>query len=410
MPSKPANEALLISALVNSKDVTLAQAYGVEAEMMHGYQAEYRWLLSYYQTYGSSPSVEALLHTFRGFPHTEHTDVAFLCDEVLYSHQKREAVKTVKTAASYLAEDDLEEAMLALGSFKAVVKREPLTDALGDLSWLDQYESTVDALRTPWQTLTEHTGGIRRGNYWTMASRYGQGKSWIMAALICDVLLGGQDVLLYSLEMSKPEILPRIHVLLGAALGFEVDHIAMRDRIYDGLAYRKICRAIEELVHGKLYIQDAGKVTSARVAAESPEASLTCIDYIGLMYTNAGLPAIGDWRNAATISNQLKEAAIASDSRIVVAAQINRDGDTASKMPPRSKSLAQSDAIGQDSDVIVMMKRYAHSAMAYTLDKNRHGASGISFFSNYEPNVGNFSEISKDAAEERRLDEDYTAD
>jgi replicative DNA helicase len=300
--------------------------------------------------------------------------------------------------------------MLTLGSFQTVHRHSPLVNSLHDTSFLDTYDEVVPAVPLPWTTLNNVTGGIRPGDLWTIAARYGHGKSWILAAILADLLLAGKNVLFYSLEMPKAQVQTRVHVLLGARLGFDVDHVAMRDRVYDRIQYRKIMASIEEVVHGQLFIQDSGKVTAARVQAEAKSADLTMVDYLGLMYTNTGQPAIGDWRNMATISNQIKEAALATDSRIVCAAQINREGDTKNKMPPRSKTLSQSDAIGQDSDAILMMKRYSHTAMAYTIDKNRHGADGISFFTNYMPNTGQFGEISKDAAEDRRYDEDYTGD
>jgi replicative DNA helicase len=221
-------------------------------------------------------------------------------------------------------------------------------------------------------------------------------------------LLSGRDVLFYSLEMPKEEVLVRIHVLMGAKLGFDVDHVAMRDRIYDRIQYRKIVNAIKDSVSGQLFIEDSGKVTSARIAGDCARADLTVVDYLGLMHTNTGQAAIGDWRNMATISNQLKEVCINKQARIVCAAQINREGDTSSKLPPKSKTLAQSDAIGQDSDVVITMKRYAEDALAYLLDKNRHGKSGVYYFSAYEPNVGNFVEISREAADDRRYESDYT--
>lgn len=405
---RPSNEALLISALVNSGDCTQAVAFGLEPEMFTGYQAEYRWLLSYFSTYGSSPAKETLLHRYRDFPFVEVTDVAYHCDEVLYDHQRRQTAQVIRRSAAYLQEGDLEEALMTLGGFQVAQRRSPLANALLDTSILDKYDERVETLRMPWKTLDNLTGGIRPGNFWTIAARYGHGKSWVLGEVITTQLMEGKDVLLYSLEMPKDEVLVRIHVLLGAKLGFDVDHVAMRDRIYDRIQYRKIVNAIKDSVPGQLFIEDSGKVTSARVAGDCDKADLTVVDYLGLMHSNTGEPAIKDWRVAATISNQLKETALNHNARIICAAQINRDGDGAAKLPPKSKTLAQSDAIGQDSDVIVTAKRYADNALGYLLDKNRHGPSGVYFFSAYEPNIGNFAEISRESADDRRYESDYT--
>lgn len=407
---RPSNEALLISSLINTGSATAAVALGVEPEMLYGYQPEYRWVLNYAQAYGTCPTPETLRHKFPDFPHTDAHDVGFYVDEVLYGYRKRQAVMAVQAAARLLSEDDLDEALLALSTaHTAMPARTALTNVLSDDSFFATYDQQIQSLSVPWLTLANVTGGIRPGDYWTLAARYGHGKSWMLGWIIAHALMAGQNVLFYSLEMPQAQVLTRIHVMLGALLGYETDHVAMRDRVYDVIQYRKIYDAINERVHGQLFIRDSGKVTSARIAAECPAADLTVIDYLGLMYTNTGMASIGDWRNAATISNQIKETALSTGSRILVAAQINREGDTNSKLPPRSKTLSQSDAIGQDSDVILMMKRYADSAMAVLIDKNRHGADNIHFFTNYKPNVGHFEEISAETADDRRYDEDYTA-
>jgi hypothetical protein len=46
--------------------------------------------------------------------------------------------------------------------------------------------------------------------------------------------------------------------------------------------------------------------------------------------------------------------------------------------------------------------------MVYLLDKNRHGASGQLFFSQFFPNTGQFDEISRDEAD--LLREEYEDD
>lgn len=399
---KPSSEALLISALVNSGDAEGAGPYGISPEMFVGYQAEYRWLLSYVHTYGTQPSRDALKTRFPDFPVTDHRDIAFAADEVRHAHVKRELVKTVKSAAVSVAEGDIDEAILAMSSFSPPAPIQPLRNALIDSSLLATYDERVDALAVPWPSLQRITGGIRKGDLWYVAARLGQGKSWSLGCFVRDAVLAGRKVLFYSLEMSERQVLTRMHVLLGSALGLGVDHSSMRDKTFDLIAYKRILDQIRERVPGELYVHDSskGRVSPANIVAQGKEADLVVVDYAGLMSSPMGGRAIDDWRAMAAISNMLKEVAVSADIRILAAAQINRDGDQPGWRPPKVKNLAQSDALGQDGDVVLTHKQYSPSTMVYGIEKNRHGEGNQVFFTRFNPNQGQFAEITREQADD----------
>src|SRR6266581_9577954 len=109
--SRPSAEALLVSALINTGDVTQAAQIGIEPDMWRGYQAEYRWCLNFQQTYGTPPTKESLIHKFPGFPFTEHTDVRYLIEEVRYAHTKHSLTRSIRDAAAHVAEGDIDEAI-----------------------------------------------------------------------------------------------------------------------------------------------------------------------------------------------------------------------------------------------------------------------------------------------------------
>lgn len=401
---RPSAEGLLISSLVTTHDAHAAAIYGISPEMFVGYQAEYRWLLSYTQTYGSCPTRDALLSKFPEFPYVEHADVAFAADEVRYTHNQREIRRAVRSAAQSVAAGDYEEAALALGSYSPFTATKPLVNALQDMSFLTSYEEKPDSLRMPWRTLQEVTGGMRAGDLWYGAARLGNGKSWKAIEVAAHALEQGRRVSLYSLEMPKAQILVRLHVCLGRRLGLPVDHKAMRDKIYDLIAYRKLVNQIRDEITGEIFIFDAsdGKISPATVASRAADVDLSIIDYVGLMSSPLGKRAIDDWRVIAAISNELKEIATAKSTRIFALSQVNRDGDTVSKYPPKVKNLAQSDALGQDGDVVLTHKKFSKTSQVCSIEKNRHGASEVLYFTRFLPNEGSFHEISRDTAEDLR--------
>lgn len=407
--SRPSAEAILISSLINSGEVNQFDVLGISNEMFRGYVNEWRWLLSYRQTYKALPTVDTFCTKFPEFPISTHSEVDWAADEVRHSHTKRTLSNVVQTAAVALSEGDLEEAIFAVNGFAVPSHAPPMMSALVDFDVLDEMVDPLQTLGVPWATLQDVTGGMRGGDVWQVAARFGHGKSWILDEIIVNALLTeSRKVVLYSLEMSARQVQTRLHTILARKLGVDIRHSELHQRTIDLLAYKKLLHRIEEEVPGKLFIIDPSKnqITPALIQAQSTDMDLVVVDHIGLMHGVMGNRAIDDWRHMATISNMLKEVAIAHDVPIVCAAQINREGDTSNWRPPKASTLAQSDSLGQDADVVITHKRYSKSSMVYSVEKNRHGESQVLYFSKFLANHGDFTEIPKEEADDMRDLED----
>jgi replicative DNA helicase len=148
-------------------------------------------------------------------------------------------------------------------------------------------------------------------------------------------------------------------------------------------------------------------VTPGVVQAGADEYHLNCIDYIGLMRSDAGGRS-QEWQTLAGISNDLKLTASASHTCLLVASQINREGDSGSE-PPRLSNLAGSDALGQDGDVVITMRKQPHNVgTAFSVEGNRHGEEG-KFYTTFDLNTGAFVEISAADLEELIIDREQAA-
>lgn len=414
MTLRPNSESRLISALINSQDVSAASRFGVNDSMLISYANEYRWLISFPITYGHQPSVESLVSKFPDFPYsTDYTDVAFICSEVRSSYDHRQMVKAVKGASEALYAGDVEEAYGILSSvnYPGQSLTYELRNALHDMSVLDTYDEKIDKIQMPWKTLQDITGGAAPGDLWYVAARLGQGKSWTLAAIARDALLRGKRVALFSLEMPKKQVLTRVHSMLGAELGVKVRHSDLHGKSFDPIAYRKLLTQIKEEVEGELYVVDTskGSISTSHIQNLSEGMDLVLVDYAGLLASPFGGRAVDDWRTMAAISNILKEVAVTNNLPIISAAQINREGDTAGNRPPKVKNLAQSDALGQDADVVVTHKRLSKTVMIYSIEKNRHGESDVLWNTRFMPNEGRFEEISYERARdfiERDIDQE----
>lgn len=404
MPIKPNSESRLISALINTQEVEAAALYGVSAEMFSSYQSEYRWLIDFPHQYKKQPDAESLVSRFPTFPYNDtYQDVAYICDEVKEKHHERVMVMALKGAGDALRQGDTEEAYQHFMSVQHPINTvsRKLKNSLEDFSFLDTYEERIDTVEMPWKTLQQATGGPAAGDFWTIAARLKQGKSWTLASMMVHALLKGKNVMMFSCEMPEIQVMTRMHVMLAYELGIpDVYHSDLHGRNYDPILYRKLVSKINEHPMGKLFIIDTshGGISTQIIASMSKGMDFVVVDHMGLLISPTGTRAIEDWRAMALISNVLKETAQMNSIPLISAAQINRAGDNPGWKPPKVKDLAQSDAIGQDSDVVITMKRRSKSVATYSIEAQRSGESGVLFSTRFLPNVGRFEEISMERA------------
>lgn len=402
--SRVTPESLLLSAILHLQDVHAGQDYGVTPNHMIGYRDEYYWILSYAQQYGSCPTVPTFRAKFPDFPITQDAqEVAWPAAEIRKQDAARKLSRAIMEATQALTSNRVEEAYSALQGLAYATSSAKPTDLLHDDTFMDDYLNTEEIrIPMPWGSLQGCTNGIGPGELWYIAARQGQGKSQQLANIAVQAALLGQRVMVYSLEMTKRQYQVRVHSILGAILGFKVSASAMLRRTFDPLIYKELLAKIEEMEIGKIEIHEAsnGSVTPSMINGRCSDYDLVVIDHVGLVRTDDGKRAVDDWKHVANISNTLKEGAIAHDARVIAAAQINREGDTSGPRPPKLKTLSLSDALGQDGDVVLTSKRYGEGATVYSVEKNRHGMSGQLFFSRFDPEHGDFSEITRDEADQ----------
>lgn len=390
-------EALAISALINTGNVEEGLQYGLSADHFRGYKDQYNWLLNYVSTYGDQPTRDIFCATWKDFPFSDHSDVRSACDLVFRATAKADLTTAMSDAFDLLAVGDVQEA------YRVLIKAEPRTTRpkpkklLTDLSFFDTWDEPLNGVEMPYRTLQRHTGGIKPGNLWYLAARPGQGKTAHLCSIATKAVLDGCRVMFYSLEMSEMEVRARFHAALARHFGVQgITMSEIRERRVDMHTYKQFISELDDRLDGCLDIHTPkdGPVSPAVVATKADEYQLNIVDYIGLMRADSGSAAVEDWRTAALISNRLKEIAAAQGTGMLVASQINREGETGDK-PPKIKNLAQSDALGQDGDVVLTLRAAAHNvATKFSIEKNRHGLSGIPFFTSFDPNQGEYHEIS----------------
>ena len=137
---------------------------------------------------------------------------------------------------------------------------------------------------------------------------------------------------------------------------------------------------------------------SAKIERNKPD--MVIVDYLGLMNSSPG-----DWTMVAALSADMKEMATTYGIPMLVANQLNRTAGIGVKTAG-PEALAGADAIGQDADGVVTLKRESKRTSSMYLAKYRHGEDGNRWMMHFDPNNGIFDEISEDKAMDLRDQDD----
>ena len=234
--------------------------------------------------------------------------------------------------------------------------------------------------------------------------------TWSLTQMAEGALMAGKKVLFVSLEQTWRQIAHRVHTILGNRLGYRIRHTSLSSGLNVDLdEYKTFLAELPSQVPGRLVITDGGRgrVTPVTLASfiEEHQPDVVYIDYITLMSTTDNKAAVEDWRAAASISADVKAIAMSYNIPIIAAAQINRLGEGGEK-PPSVAKLSQTDALGQDASIVVTMRRASNHTAQYSLEKNRHGESGVVFWTLFKPDEGEFKEVTYQKALDQIIDDE----
>lgn len=401
-PESP--EALFISALLSTGEFTPEQ-FRITAEHLSCWVKLFDFCLEYQLRGGEAPPLSLVVNKFPDFEYREGIRASWAAHELHKAHSSRQLRTKMREAVKSLDEGDLDGAYQALDTIQRPksVRRKPASIFEHQLH---EEQFDVPALEVPYFTLGRATGGIFPADLWYLAGRPGTGKTWNLCEYAGKAVAQGARVRYLSLEMRTSRI--ALRALKCMANDKELKLLLGNDRE----EIKKAIDAIQERMPGSFEVVDPshGRVTTSVAREYMDDVDLLVIDHAGLMVTHDGRRAIDDWRAMAAISNMLKEFALETSVAILAGAQINRAGDTGGQRPPKLRDLAQSDALGQDADVVVTMKRLTKHVMVQSAEKVREG-EGMLWYSRFDPGKADFRELKKDEAIEiMATDEDFEAD
>lgn len=406
-------EVMLISSIINTQDMKTALAEGASDEQFHVCNEEWEWLARYFHKYSRTPSKLAFRRAFPKFRIRDVNDTKHFVSEVRIEHTRSKLTEHLRDQADLLSQGKVAEACELAQT--GIIKIAGGMQQSDEIDVLAEWESTYREVKarklradqfgqsgipTGMSTVDELTGGVGLGQLWIVGARLGEGKSWILATMACAAIVGGYRAHFAALEMSKTEVTMRLHNLLSSQYGREVFRSVQlsQGKDYNLKEYRRFLEELPKKIKGSITVTDTRNIGAMEIAShiERNKPDSYYLDYLTLARTRGD----GGWQDIGNFSKELKQIAGSYQIAMVAAAQLNRSGSEPSKEPPGAETIAQADAIGQDADAVITLKKRSDRITMAKMAKYRHGRSGFCWYLNMDIDNGSVNEVSKNRAEE----------
>lgn len=270
-----------------------------------------------------------------------------------------------------------------------------LSESFERLDELHKDKGTIRGVPTGFKDLDNILAGLQRSDLFILAARPSMGKTALALNLAHNVAVkSGQPVLLFSLEMSKEQLVDR---LLAAEAG--VDAWNLRTGNLSDADFEKIGHAMGTLSEAPIFIDDTPSITvsdlrtKARREAHQRPLGLVIVDYLQLMSGGARFNDVSNRvQEISEISRGLKGIARELNVPVVALSQLSRSVESRHPQIPQLADLRESGSIEQDADVVAFMYREEYynpetdrkNVTDIFIKKHRNGPTGaIELFFDY---------------------------
>jgi replicative DNA helicase len=263
-----------------------------------------------------------------------------------------------------------------------------LSESFERLDELHKDKGAIRGVPTGFKDLDGILAGLQRSDLFILAARPSMGKTAFALALAHNIAVkASQSVLLFSMEMSKEQLVDR---LLSAESG--VDAWNLRTGNLTDADFEKIGHAMGTLSEAQIFIDDSPGITvsdlrtKARREAHQRPLGLIIVDYLQLMSGGARFSGDGGNRvqEVSEISRGLKGIARELNVPLIALSQLSRSVESRHPQTPQLSDLRESGSIEQDADVVAMLYREDYynpdterkNIMDIFIRKHRNGPTG----------------------------------
>jgi replicative DNA helicase len=227
-------------------------------------------------------------------------------------------------------------------------------------SWLNKSDKAIAGYSTGIGRLDAICGGFTNGELTVIGARPGQGKSALVVSLVRNLAKQGIGCGLFSLEMSKHELIQRLAAQESQIFAFKIKQGHLNE-----LDKSSLRSAVQSMKAWPVKIFDSGAMdirklkTRATMWKRKYGIQVIFIDYLQLM--DSSNPKETNRVNVISeISRGLKILARELNMPVIALSQLSRRVDERPDKMPQLSDLRESGSIEQDADVVWMMMRPAY--------------------------------------------------
>ena len=285
----------------------------------------------------------------RGLIHVANAAIARASDQ---SDLAEEVLNDAEAAIFQLSEKRIGRGFMGV--------QEIVKESFGSVDALLQRGQRITGLATHYTDLDEMTSGFQKADLIIIAGRPSMGKTAFAMNIAENAAIEDQKVVgMFSLEMSREALLLRL--LCSRA---RVDSHKMRTGSLWRDDMTKVVRAMDELAHAPIFIDDTPGIVLSEMRAKARrlkqsqgKLDLLIVDYLQLM-SGGGKRFENRTQEVSAISRGLKGLAKELSVPVIALSQLSRAPESrGGDHRPQLADLRESGSIEQDADVVAFIFR-----------------------------------------------------
>ena len=257
--------------------------------------------------------------------------------------------------------DKAESAMFAISETRQLSPIYSVGDLVPDA--IDRIEAIIRSHKgytgvpSGFHELDQMTSGFQPSDMIVLAARPSVGKTAFALNVSSHIAIHEKKaVLLFSLEMSKEQLVQRLLCMAGG-----IDSQRLRSGYLARNEFPKVQLGANKLSNAPIYIDDTPNIgilelrSKARRHAAQHSLDLIVIDYLQLMRGPGRVES--RQTEIAEISRSIKGIARELRVPVIALSQLSREAEKDDTGAPKLSHLRESGAIEQDADVVIMLSR-----------------------------------------------------
>jgi replicative DNA helicase len=267
------------------------------------------------------------------------------------SKQLRDLIETAESRLFEVSQQHIRQNVIGLEAI--------LAESFDRLDDLHKDKQKIRGVPTGFKDLDNMLAGFQPSDLIVMAARPSMGKTALQLNFAHKIAQTGQPVLIFSLEMSKEQLVDRL-----LAMESEVNAWSLRTGNLTDADFEKIGHAMGALSEAPIFIDDSPNLTvsdlrtKARREAHQRPLGLIIVDYLQLMSGSSRYGSEGNRvQEISEISRGLKGVARELNVPVLALSQLSRSVESRSPQIPQLADLRESGSIEQDADVVMFIYR-----------------------------------------------------